>query len=161
MACDLGRVFKSDDLDLQAPLLRIGGKGSANINTEMVDYLVDAKLVGTVEGQQGESADDLAGLTIPVGIKGPFSDPKIDVLLDEMLKAKVDAEKARLKAEIEQQKKELKQQLEAEKKALTEAKELELEKLKEVEEAKAKAKLEKKKKKAKKKLEDKLKNLFD
>jgi AsmA protein len=139
-------VFSSDDLDLQAPLLRVGGEGSANLNSEMVDYLVNAKLVGTIEGQQGESADQLAGLEIPVRIKGPFDDPKIDVQLDEMLKAKVDAEKEKLKAEIAKQKAELKAQLEAEKKALTESRKRELEKKMEVEKAKAK---------------DKLKNLFD
>ena len=143
-------VFSSDDLDLQAPLLRVSGKGSANLNTEEIDYQVNAKLVESVEGQQGGSADELAGLTIPVGIKGPFNAPEIDVLLDEMMKAKADAEKAKLKAEIEKQKEELKQQLEAEKKALAESKKRELEKKKEVEKAKAK-----------KKLEDKLKNLLE
>jgi AsmA protein len=143
-------VFSSDDLDLQAPLLRVGGKGSANLVEETIDFIVDAKLVGSVEGQQGEGADELSGLAIPVGIKGPFDDPEIDVLLDEMLKAKGDAEKARLKAEIKQQKEQLKKQLEAEKKALSESKKREFEAKKEVEEARAK-----------KKLEDKLKNLFD
>ncbi|MDH3629552.1 MAG: AsmA family protein [Gammaproteobacteria bacterium] len=143
-------VFSSDDLDLQAPLLRVGGKGSANLNSEEIDYQVNAKLVESVEGQQSGSADDLAGLEIPVGIKGPFNAPKIDVLLDEMMKAKVDAEKAKIKAEIDKQKEELKQQLEAEKKALAESQKRELDKKKEVEKAKAK-----------KKLEDKLKNLLD
>jgi len=139
-------VFSSDDLNLQAPLLRVGGEGSANLNSEMVDYLVNAKLVGTIEGQQGGSSDQLAGLEIPVRIKGPFEDPKIDVQLDEMLKAKVDAEKEKLKAEIAKQKAELKAQLEAEKKALAESKKRELEKKMEVEKSKAK---------------DKLKNLFN
>jgi len=137
-------VFSSDDLDLQAPLLRVGGKGSADLNTERVDYLVDAKLVGSVEGQQGDTGDELSGLAIPVNIKGPFADPKIDVLLDEMLKAKASAEKDRLKAEIEAQKEKLRQQLEAEKKALKDSK-----------------KAQKLKDKAKEKLEDKLKNLLD
>lgn len=143
-------VFSSDDLELQAPLLRVGGRGSANLNSEFIDYLVNAKLVGTIEGQKGETGDELAGLEIPVRIKGPFSDPKIEVRLEEMLKAKVDAEKARLKAKIEKQKAELKRQLEAEKKALVKSKKRELKKKLEVEEAKAK-----------KKLEDKLKKLFD
>jgi AsmA protein len=143
-------VFSSDDLDLQAPLLRIGGRGSANLNSEVVDYLVNAKLVGTIEGQQGETGDELAGLEIPVRIKGPFSDPKIEVLLEEMLKARLDAEKARLKAKIEKQKAELKRQLKAEKKALVESKKRELKKKLDVEEAKAK-----------KKIKDKLKKLFD
>jgi AsmA protein len=143
-------VFSSDDLELQAPLLRVGGRGSADLNSEMVDYLVNVKLVGSIEGQQGDTADKLAGLEIPVRIKGPFSDPKIEVKLEEMLKAKLDAEKARLKARIEKQKAKLKQQLEAEKKALVESKERELKKKLEVEEVKAR-----------KKLEDKLKKLFD
>ena len=63
-------VFSSDDLDLQAPLLRVGGKGSANLVEETVDYIVDAKLVGSIEGQQGDSADELSGLRIPVGNTG-------------------------------------------------------------------------------------------
>ena len=137
-------VFSSDDLDLQAPLLRAGGKGIADLNTETVDYTVEAKLVGTVEGQQGETADDLSGLTIPANIKGPFADPKIDVLLDEMLKARASAEKDRLKAEIQAQKEALQQKLEAEKKALEAAK-----------------KIQEIKDKAKNKLEDKLNKLFD
>ena len=150
-------VFSSDDLDLQAPLLRVGGKGSADFNDETVDYLVEAKLVGTLEGQEGKQADELAGLPIPVAIEGPFDSPGIDVQLDEMLKAKADAEKARIKAEIEKQKQELQEQIEAEKKALTEAKKREQEKKLELE----KARLEKEKAEAEKKAKDKLKNLFD
>ena len=133
-------VFSSDDLDLQAPLLRVGGRGEADLNRELIDYLVDAKLVGTFKGQDGGTADDLAGLAIPVRITGPFSGPDLDVQLDEMLKARAEAEKARLKAEIEAQKKELEAQIEAEKKALEEAKKRELEKQIEVEKARAEEK---------------------
>jgi len=130
-------VFSSDDLDLQAPLLRVGGKGSADLNDETVDYLVNAKLVGTVEGQKGDAADELAGLEIPVRIKGPFTAPGIDVQLDEMLKAKIDAQKEKLKASIEKEQKALKKQLKKEKKALKKKKQRELEKQLKVEKAKA------------------------
>jgi AsmA protein len=150
-------VFSSDDLDLQAPLLRVGGKGIADLNREEVDYLVNAKLVGTSKGQDGDSADELAGLTIPVRIKGPFMQPKIDVQLDEMLKANLDAQKAKLKAEIDAQKEALEEKLKAEKKALKAKK-------KAFEEAKKREleiKIELEKARAKKKLEDKLKKLFD
>lgn len=133
-------VFSSDDLDLQAPLLRAGGKGMANLNSEVVDYLINAKLVGSLKGQQGDSADQLAGLPIPVRIKGPFTEPEIDVQLDEMLKARVDAEKEKLKAEIAQQKKQLEAQLKAEQKALEEARKTELKKKGEVEKARAEKK---------------------
>ena len=145
-------VFSSNDLDLQAPLLRIGGAGSANLVEESLDYRVNAKLVGTVEGQQGDTASKLSGIEIPVRIKGPFTDPKIDVQLDEMLKSKAAAAKAKLKAEIEAQKEALKKQIETEQKALVEAKKRELEKKKDVEEARAKARLKKKKEELLKKL---------
>ncbi len=140
-------VFSSDDLDLQAPLLRAGGKGTANLNSEVVDYLMNAKLVGTLKGQQGDSADQLAGLPIPIRIKGPFAKPEIDVRLGDMLRARVDAEKEKLKAEFALQKKQLEAQLKAEQKALERARKKELEKKIKVERARAE-------KKAREKLEE-------
>ena len=149
-------IFSSDDLKLLAPLLRVGGEGVANINDNTVDYRVDVKLVGTVAGQQGGEADELRGLLIPVRIVGPFESPKIDVQLDEMLKARAkqlsDQEKAKLKAEIEKQKAELQRQIDAEKAKLEAAKQREKEKQKQ--------KLEAEQKAAEEKLKDKLKNLF-
>ncbi len=149
-------VFSSDDLKLLAPLLRVGGEGSADLAAETVDYLVNVKLVGTVEGQAGEAADELSGLEIPVSIEGPFQSAKIDVLLDEMLKARAAAEKEKLKAEIEAEKEALKRELEAEKKALEEAKRREAEKKLEVEKAKLEAKADKEKEKLKDKMLEKL-----
>ena len=147
-------VFSSSDLNLQAPLLRVGGEGKADLNDNTVDYLVKAKLVGSVAGQDGGEQDDLKGLLIPVRIKGPFASPDIDIQLDEMLSGAAAArrveEQAKLKAEIEKQKSELEQQLAAEKAALEAAKQLELEKQKAVLEAKKEAE--------KQKLKDKLNN---
>ena len=148
-------VFSSKDLDLQAPLLRVSGKGSADLNKEVVDYLVNAKIVGSVEGQKGDAADDLAGLKIPVHIKGPFTAPEIDVQYDEVLKAKLDKEKEKLKAkfeveedklkaDIDKEKKALEKQLKKEKKKLKKAQQRELEKKLKVEKAKAERKARKK-----------------
>jgi len=142
-------VFSSDDLDLQAPVLRVSGKGKADLNSDEVDYLVNAKLVSSLEGQQGGAAKDLTGLTIPVRIKGPFTGPKIDVQLDELLKAQFDVDKERLKKEIDAQKKALEEQLKKEQKALEEGKQRELE-----------MKLEVEKARTEKKLKEKLQNLF-
>ncbi len=161
-------VFSSDDLDMQAPGLRVGGKGSADLNREVVDYLVNTKLVVTSKGQQGGTADDLAGLSIPVRITGPFTDPKIDVQLDEMLKARIAAEKAKLKAKYEAEKAKLKAEIEAQKKALEDQLEAEKQALKAEQKAYKKAqkrelqiKIDLEKARAKKKVEDKLKKLFD
>ena len=147
-------VFSSNDLNLQAPLLRVGGEGIADFNDNSVNYLVNAKLVGTVAGQQGGEQDDLKGLLIPVRIKGPLVSPDIDVQLDEMLRnmaaEKRAEERAKLQAEVDKQKAELEKQLEVEKAALAAARQRELEKQKQVLEAKKKAE--------KQKLKDKLLN---
>ncbi|MCP3689045.1 MAG: AsmA family protein [Gammaproteobacteria bacterium] len=154
-------IFSSDDLALQAPALRVSGAGKANLNNDTLDYLVNTKLVGSLEGQQGGSSDELSGLLIPVRIKGPFTDPDIDVQLDDMLKAraaqKIAAEKAKLKAEVEAEKAALQKQLAAAKAALEAAKQKELEKQKAV----LKAKKAAAKAKAKKAIEDQLKGLLD
>lgn len=158
-------VFISNDLNLQAPVMRVGGEGQVDLNNNTVNYLVNAKLVGTTKGQDGGAADDLSGLLIPVRIDGPLADPKIDVQLDEMLKNKAAqksaALKAKLKAELDEQKAAiaeqkaaLRQQINEEKAKLKKAKRLELENKKKVLEAKLKTKVEE----AKKKL---LNNLFD
>ena len=157
-------VFYSDDLKLQAPLIRVGGKGSVNLVNETVDYRVDSKLVGTSKGQQGGEVDELSGLLIPVAISGPWLSPEIDVQLDEMMKARVkqqlDQEKAAIQRELEAQKARLKASQEKElaaRKAQLEAER----KLKEAEEkAKLEARAREEKEKAKKELEDKLKKLF-
>jgi AsmA protein len=142
-------VFSSSDLNLEAPLLRVGGEGKADLNENTVDYLIKAKLVGTVAGQAGGEAEELKGLLIPVRVKGPFASLDIDVQLDEMLRA---AGQAKLQADIDRQKAELKKQLANEKAALEVAKQRELEKQKAVLEAKKAAEKQKLKDKLKKKL---------
>lgn len=175
-------VVSTDDLNLQAPLLRVGGKGSANLVEETVNYQVNAKLVGTTKGQQGGEADELSGLMIPVAITGPWLSPDINVLLDDMLKAKLNAEKAQIREQIEKEKAAVQQKLAEEKARLKAAQEKEaaakkaqLEQQRKLAEAEQKAKLEAEKQrqqaeldakkkaeeeKARQKLEDKLKKLF-
>jgi len=164
-------VFSSDDLNMQAPLVRVGGTGSADLVKETVDYQVNAKIVGTTKGQQGGEADDLSGLDLPVAITGPWVSPKIDVQLDEMMKARLNAEKAKISEQIAKEKAAVQKQLAAEKAKLKaaqqkklDAEKARLKKQQELAEAERKAELEAKKKaekeRAKKKLEDKLKKLF-
>lgn len=93
-------VVSNNDLSVGAPLLRVTGAGKADLNTEMVDYLVHTKLVKTLDVQDG-GMEELRGVDIPVRITGPFARPKFDVQLDEILKAKV-------KAKVEEKKEELK-----------------------------------------------------
>jgi AsmA protein len=175
-------VFATDDLNLQAPLLRVGGSGTINLVKESLNYLVNAKLVGTTKGQGAGGIDDLSGLLIPVAITGSWLDPKLDVQLDDILKKKFDAKKAQIAAEVAQQKAQLEQKLAQEKANLkaAQAKKLAaekaaLEKKQQLLEVEKKAKLEAEKQrlqaeldakkkaekdKAKSKLKDNLQKLF-
>ncbi|MDH3353965.1 MAG: AsmA family protein, partial [Chromatiales bacterium] len=113
-----GVVFNKD-LSAKSPLLRIAGAGQADLVSEKIDYRVKAGIVNTLEGQGGKSLSDLKGLTIPLIIKGTFSEPKFSVdlaqLLNEKAKAQIDAAKAKarnraqekLNAEKERLKKDL------------------------------------------------------
>jgi AsmA protein len=164
-------VLTSDDLDMQTPLLRVSGKGSVDLVKETLNYLVNAKLVTTLKGQQAGTADELSGLKIPLLISGPWLSPNVDLQLDEIFKARLDAEKEQLKQKLAKQKDALAQKLAAEKASLKAAQEKEiadkkaqLELKKQQFEAEQKAELAARKKeaedKARKQLEDKLKKLF-
>ena len=72
-------IADNRDLLLISPLLRAVGAGTLDLNTMIVDYGLDAKVVGSFEGQGGKSMDDLVGLTVPMTIKGDVADPSIMV----------------------------------------------------------------------------------
>ncbi len=126
-------VFFSDDLSLQAPLLRATGHGQADLLTGMLDYQLEAEVVKSLQGQSAEPQDHLDGLKIPLRLSGPFDSIEIDLQLDEMLKAEVVAKRAAIKAEIESQKKAIRQALEAETRALAESRNRKLEKKRQLE----------------------------
>ncbi|CCO25391.1 AsmA family protein [Maridesulfovibrio hydrothermalis] len=72
-------VAVNKNLLLQSPLLRGAGKGTLDLNTMTIDYGLDTKIVGSLEGQGGKGMKDLVGLTVPVTIKGTVADPEIMV----------------------------------------------------------------------------------
>lgn len=86
-------VVRNDDLSLRSPLLRVGGAGSADLNTEAIDYLVRATVVGTLTGQGGKSLDRVKGVTVPVKVSGTFEKPAYaldtESLLSDSVKEKV------------------------------------------------------------------------
>lgn len=65
-------VISNQDLDLKSPLLRIGGKGTANIVTERVDYTLSTTVARTAEGQGGPELAQLSGVSIPIRVTGTF-----------------------------------------------------------------------------------------
>lgn len=79
-------VINNPDLALMSPLLRVNGTGSADLGKEALDYQLTVAIVGSAEGQLGKDLSELKGLSIPVGISGPFSAPKPNVDLATLLR---------------------------------------------------------------------------
>jgi AsmA protein len=53
---------------------------------ETLDYLVTAKVVGSLEGQGGKGLEDVRGVAIPVQVAGTFAKPSYKIRLDEALR---------------------------------------------------------------------------
>lgn len=70
-------VAHNDDLTMKSPFVRVGGSGDIDIGNSRLDYTAKAALVATATGQQGR--DDVAGITIPVRVYGPFDAVKYDI----------------------------------------------------------------------------------
>ncbi len=81
-------IVKNDDLFLKSPLLRVEGKGTADMPKRTVDYRVTPKVVASAEGQGG--TNQLAGLAVPVMITGPWDNlsfaPDLTGAVDELAK---------------------------------------------------------------------------
>ncbi len=70
-------VIDNRDLKMLAPLVRLNGGGTVPMPPRTVDYLVEAKLVASLEGQGGQ--DSLAGVPIPIKITGSWDKPSYDI----------------------------------------------------------------------------------
>jgi len=93
-------VIQNNDLLAKSPLLRVEGKGKVNLPAETIDYLVTAKLVGSLEGQSGKDLEELRGIAIPVQVGGTFAAPVYNLKLDSAVK---DVAEKKIKKEVEQQ----------------------------------------------------------
>ena len=82
-------VAENKDLYAKTPLLRIAGAGKADLRANTVDYALKGTVVASAQGQGGRDLQDLAGLTIPIKIRGPFEKPEIGVDMGGLLKGLV------------------------------------------------------------------------
>lgn len=86
-------VAHNQDFEAKAPLFRIAGAGDIDIGNSTLDYTVKASVVATTKGQGGAERDQLAGLTVPVKLSGPFDAMKYKVdysaAATELAKSKV------------------------------------------------------------------------
>ncbi|MEM7023559.1 MAG: AsmA family protein [Pseudomonadota bacterium] len=82
-------ILTNDDMRLQAPVLRVNGRGQVDLPARTVNYLIEPKAAATLEGQGG--SQDAAGVLVPVAIQGPWDDlsykPDLSGVLDAALKS--------------------------------------------------------------------------
>jgi AsmA protein len=98
-------VAHNDDLSMKSPLLRVAGAGDIDIGQSSMNYLARATLAKTIEGQGGR--DNVAGITVPVRVSGPFADLKYTLdfgaLVNEAARQKVEAAKQEIKTKAQDQ----------------------------------------------------------
>ncbi len=80
-------LVKNDDLVLKSPLLRVNGKGQADMAKDDIDYLLTAALVGTLKGQGGQSLDQLKDIPIPIRVTGSLEKPSYTLDVKAMAQA--------------------------------------------------------------------------
>ncbi|MEP1443355.1 MAG: AsmA family protein [Hyphomicrobiales bacterium] len=68
-------IASNSDLSIIGPLVRVTGKGSANMPAQSLKYRVNPKVVASLKGQGGNN--ELSGFSVPVVIDGPWSKPRI------------------------------------------------------------------------------------
>ena len=86
-------IATKNDFTVMTPLLRINGKGTADLLAETVDYRVKATIVKTLKGQGGEGLEELVGIPIPIHVTGRADDPRYaldtEALAEALAKSKV------------------------------------------------------------------------
>ncbi|MCL5668493.1 MAG: AsmA family protein [Gammaproteobacteria bacterium] len=97
-------VARNEDLSANPPLLRVTGRGSADLVGERMDYLASATVVASLEGQGGKGLEQLKGLTVPIRISGPFSNLSYRPDVEAIVKGKV-------QEKLEQKQQDLQQKL--------------------------------------------------
>ena len=102
-------VARNDDLVMKSPFLRLGGVGDIDMGNSQLNYLAKASVVNTEAGQGGKDLDQLKGLTIPVRLSGPFSNPSYKIEFGSLIS---DAAKTKVQAQVQEKKKEVKQKVE-------------------------------------------------
>jgi AsmA protein len=81
-------IATNTDLVAKSPLLRVEGRGTADLVREQLDYRLTATVVATSKGQGGKELDDLAGVPIPIKVSGPFAEPRYALDLQALLRGR-------------------------------------------------------------------------
>jgi len=77
-------ILENKDLELKSPLLRVTGAGTVDLPQRTVNYRIEPRLALTTQGQGGRA--DVAGITVPVVIEGPWSHLRYRPQIGDLLK---------------------------------------------------------------------------
>lgn len=99
-------LVSTSDLSARSPLFQVDGKGTAHLVSEKLDMRLDTKIVSDLKNAANQSIDELKGVTVPITIKGSFSDPSFGVDVASVLRAKVEAAVEKKKEEVKEKAKE-------------------------------------------------------
>lgn len=75
-------VARNEDLVGKSPLLRLSGRGEADLARDRIDYLLHVTLVGTTKAQGGADLTQVMGRPIPLRVSGALSDPHYELRLE-------------------------------------------------------------------------------
>jgi AsmA protein len=92
-------ILTNDDMRLQAPVLRVNGRGRVDLPARTLTYLLEPKAAATLEGQGG--AQQVAGVLVPVIVEGPWDDLSYRPDLSGVLESALESPEA-LKEQVEQ-----------------------------------------------------------
>jgi AsmA protein len=107
-------IFNNTKLLMLSPVLRLDGNGQANLLQESLNYGLSVTPLSKSDADTDLA--DLNGITIPLAIKGTFTEPKFSLdtegALKEKAKAKIEQEKQKLKEKAQEKIDEKSQELE-------------------------------------------------
>jgi len=81
-------VVNTRNTSLVSPMLRVLAKGNADLAKETLDFRIEPTFVKTLTGQGDTS--ERSGITVPVLVKGTFTDPKFSPDLSGILKKSIE-----------------------------------------------------------------------
>ena len=82
-------VANSDDIKVLTPLADLTGSGSANLNTEQLNYSLKLALSSGISEIDKAEFKKLEGKTLPLKISGNFDNPQFNIEMDKAAKEEV------------------------------------------------------------------------
>ena len=108
-----GPIWRTEDLLLTSPLLRLTGKGQVDAERQKLDFAVLATLLGTGLAHGDRWLDDLIDQPIPIRIDGPWASPSVrpdlKAIAESRARERLEKEKDKLEEKLKAREDELRQ----------------------------------------------------